>query len=130
MTTPASEAHPRGPRLVLRSVDGVKFRTLGTREARLAFWINTHNAVVADGIVPLGLRHTVWEVPAFFERIYCRVGDNNRDNPHESRLGQSPYGAEPVGPDLRPIPSDGVVAHRRRMRAVARLTAKATTERE
>ncbi len=48
---------------------------LATREARLAFWINTYNALVVEGIVALGIRTSIWEVPDFLDRIGCRVGD-------------------------------------------------------
>jgi hypothetical protein len=45
------------------------------RPARLAAWINAYNRLVADGIVALGIRQTVWEVPDFFDRICLRVGE-------------------------------------------------------
>jgi hypothetical protein len=47
---------------------------LGSREARLAFWINLYNALVLHGIVALGVRRTVWEVWNFFGRVSYRVG--------------------------------------------------------
>lgn len=76
MTTRVSKAPPPGSKLVLREIDGSRLRSLETRAARLALWINTYNALVADAIVALGLRHTVWEVPDFFDRICCRVGED------------------------------------------------------
>ena len=60
---------------LLREVDGAGLASSATREERLAFWINAYNALVADGIRALGLRHSVWEVPGFFHRIACRVDD-------------------------------------------------------
>lgn len=45
------------------------------RDERLAFWINAYNAVVEAGIVRLRLRRSVWEVPNFFARVSCRLGD-------------------------------------------------------
>jgi uncharacterized protein DUF547 len=44
------------------------------RPARLAAWINAYNRLVADGIVTLGIRQTVWDVPDFFDRICLRAG--------------------------------------------------------
>jgi hypothetical protein len=46
MTASASEASPASRWLVLRDLDAAGIRTLATREARLAFWINTYNALV------------------------------------------------------------------------------------
>ena len=60
---------------LLREVDGAVLASAATREERLAFWINAYNALVADSIRALGLRHSVWEVPIFFQRIARRVGD-------------------------------------------------------
>jgi hypothetical protein len=59
----------------LQEVDGVALASSATREARLAFWINAYNALVAAGVRALGLRHSVWDVPDFFHRIACRVDD-------------------------------------------------------
>jgi hypothetical protein len=47
---------------------------LGSRSARLAFWINVYNALVLHGIVRLGIRRTVWEAWNFFGRVSYRVG--------------------------------------------------------
>jgi hypothetical protein len=80
-------------------------RTLDTREARLTFWINTYNALVADGIVALGLLRTVWDAPDFFDRICYRVGDHIvsaneiehgilRGNRPPPLATQTPFGAE------------------------------------
>ncbi len=60
--------------MILRWIPGVAVDTFAMRGERLAFWVNTYNALVADGITALGLRHSVWEVPDFFQRIGCRVG--------------------------------------------------------
>ena len=57
--------------MILDEIPGV---TLAMRGERLAFWINTYNVLVADGIAALGLRRSVWELPEFFQRIGCRVG--------------------------------------------------------
>jgi GH15 family glucan-1,4-alpha-glucosidase len=41
---------------------------------RIAFWINVFNAMVIHGVVELGVRESVKEVPLFFECIRYRVG--------------------------------------------------------
>ncbi len=60
--------------VLLKEIPGVTIDTFAARGERLAFWINTYNALVADGITALGLRRSVWEAPDFFQRIRCRVG--------------------------------------------------------
>lgn len=60
--------------MILKEIPGVTLDTLATRGARLAFWINTYNALVAEGIAALGLRRSIWEAPDFFQRVRCRVG--------------------------------------------------------
>lgn len=62
-------------RVVLNSVPQSTLEGLRTREEHLAFWINTYNALVAEGIRVLGVRRSVWEVPDFFRRISYRIGD-------------------------------------------------------
>ncbi len=47
---------------------------LATRGERLAFWINTYNDLVTEGLTALGIRQTVWEVADFFDRIRIRIG--------------------------------------------------------
>ena len=61
--------------MILKEIAGVTLDGLVTRHARLAFWINTYNALVADGITALGARRSVWEVPDFFARAACRAWD-------------------------------------------------------
>lgn len=63
----------RGHALILETFDGPAMDALQTRQQRLAFWINTYNTLVVDGIVALGIRKSVWGVPEFFERISCRI---------------------------------------------------------
>ena len=62
-------------RMILKEVAGVTLDGLVTRGARLAFWINAYNELVAGGIAALGLRRSVWEVSDLFQRIGCRVGE-------------------------------------------------------
>ena len=76
MTAFASGAPAANRRLVLREVAGIEVRTSNPRETRLAFWINTYNALIAHGIIALGLHRTMWDVPDFFDRICCRVGSH------------------------------------------------------
>ncbi|KAF0218629.1 MAG: hypothetical protein FD174_2722 [Geobacteraceae bacterium] len=47
---------------------------LGTREERLAFWVNLYNTLVIHGIIELEIRETVKEIPRFFRRIAYEIG--------------------------------------------------------
>ncbi len=67
----------RGYRLLtngLRSFD--LSRLLGRRE-KLAFWVNLYNTIVVDGIVALGVRESVKEIPEFFSRVKYAIGNRN-----------------------------------------------------
>jgi mannosylglycerate hydrolase MGH1-like protein/uncharacterized protein DUF547 len=44
-------------------------------EAKLAFWINIYNAMVIHGIVELGIKTSVKEIPNFFKKIGYRISD-------------------------------------------------------
>jgi len=57
-----------------RPLQRVDLRSLGARSARLAFWVNVYNALVLHGVVMLGIRRQVGEVPGFFRRVSYRVG--------------------------------------------------------
>jgi hypothetical protein len=57
-----------------RRLAHVEPATLGSRPARLAFWINVYNALVLHGIVALGIRRTPWEAWNFFGRVSYRIG--------------------------------------------------------
>jgi hypothetical protein len=48
---------------------------LKDRDERLAFWINLYNVMVIHGVVALGIRDSVKEVPRFFRRICYTVGN-------------------------------------------------------
>lgn len=48
--------------------------SLGSVEARLAFWINLYNALIIDAVIALGVRESVEEVPGFFWRAAYAVG--------------------------------------------------------
>lgn len=62
-------------RVILRRVPRQALDVLRTREELLAFWINAYNALVAEGIVRLAIRQSVWEIPDFFGRIRYGIGD-------------------------------------------------------
>ena len=60
-------AEPSMDTLRVRHVDADGALDPPARRARLAAWINAYNRLVADGIVALGVRQTVWDVPDFFQ---------------------------------------------------------------
>jgi hypothetical protein len=41
---------------------------LGSREKRLAFWINLYNALIVDGVIQFAVKRSVNEAPGFFWR--------------------------------------------------------------
>jgi hypothetical protein len=47
---------------------------LGSREERLAFWINLYNALSVDAVIQLEVKRSVNEVPGFFWRAAYNVG--------------------------------------------------------
>jgi hypothetical protein len=49
---------------------------LSTRDEQVAFWLNLYNVIVIHGIVELGIKDSVREVPRFFRRIGYVVGGN------------------------------------------------------
>lgn len=68
-----STIRPETDRLILKEVPATALASLDTREARLAFWINAYNALVMEGIIALGIRRSVWDLPDFFDRISARA---------------------------------------------------------
>ncbi|MGB1277711.1 MAG: DUF547 domain-containing protein, partial [Nannocystaceae bacterium] len=42
--------------------------------ARLAFWINLYNVLSIHGVLAMGIRRSVMEVPSFFSKVAYRVG--------------------------------------------------------
>ena len=48
---------------------------LKSRKEKLAFWINLFNVLVIHGVIELGIRDSVLEVPRFFRRIGYRLGE-------------------------------------------------------
>ena len=104
--------------VLVKDLSALPLPGLATPGERLAFWINTYNDLVAEGLVALGIRDTVWEVPDFFDRIRVRIGGQefsandiehgvlcgNRSNPLS---GARPFSANDprlahVIPDLDP----------------------------
>jgi len=44
------------------------------RKEKLAFWINLYNTIVVDGIIRLGVKASVKEIPGFFRTLQYKVG--------------------------------------------------------
>ncbi|MFO8086086.1 MAG: glycoside hydrolase family 15 protein [Desulfobacterales bacterium] len=55
-------------------LDHFDLATLKTRNEQLAFWINLFNVLVIHGVIELGIRNSVKEIPRFFRRVYYRIG--------------------------------------------------------
>jgi len=49
--------------------------TLRSDAERIAFWVNVYNAIVIHGVIELGIRDSIREVPWFFRAIEYRVGE-------------------------------------------------------
>jgi len=49
-------------------------KTLATRQAKLAFWINIYNALVVHGVMALNVRKSVKEVSSFFQVVSYNIG--------------------------------------------------------
>jgi GH15 family glucan-1,4-alpha-glucosidase len=50
--------------------------TLRSDAERIAFWVNVYNAIVIHGVIELGIRDSMREVPWFFRGIEYRVGEH------------------------------------------------------
>jgi hypothetical protein len=57
---------------LLRAIDPSEMRD---DETRIAFWINLYNVLAIHGVLALGIRRSVMEVPSFFGIVAYRVGD-------------------------------------------------------
>jgi len=44
-------------------------------DSRIAFWINLYNVLAIHGVLELGIRESVMEIPSFFGVVAYRVGD-------------------------------------------------------
>ncbi len=49
---------------------------LQSQAERLAFWINLYNALTIHGIIELGIKRTVREIPQFFETVAYQLGSD------------------------------------------------------
>ncbi len=61
----------------LQAVGGLRrypVEELSTDAEKMSFWINVFNTLVIHGVIELGIKESVKEVPLFFERIRYRVG--------------------------------------------------------
>jgi hypothetical protein len=56
---------------LLRAVDT---REMTGDDARIAFWINLYNVLSIHGVLALGIRESVMEVPSFFGVVAYRIG--------------------------------------------------------
>jgi hypothetical protein len=57
-----------------KKLQSFDLQSLKDRKQRLAFWINIYNAAVIHGIIELGLKKSVKEVPLFFDRMIYGMG--------------------------------------------------------
>jgi hypothetical protein len=57
---------------LLRAIDPLEMHD---DETRIAFWINLYNVLAIHGVLALGIRRSVMEVPSFFGVVAYRVGD-------------------------------------------------------
>ncbi len=63
-----------GFRAAAASLADFDVASLATDAERIAFWVNLYNAIVVHGVIHLGIRASVREVPRFFDRIAYVVG--------------------------------------------------------
>jgi len=59
---------------------------LGNDAGRIAFWVNVYNAIVIHGVIELGIRDSMAEIPWFFRTVRYRVGPG-AFTPHEIEHG-------------------------------------------
>lgn len=57
---------------LLRTIDPSEMSDDATR---IAFWINLYNVLAIHGVLALGIRESVMEIPSFFGVVAYRVGD-------------------------------------------------------
>ncbi len=56
---------------------GYDLESLDASRERVAFWINLYNTLVVHGVVELGIRESVKEVPDFFTRVCYEIGGSS-----------------------------------------------------
>jgi hypothetical protein len=71
----ADSAEYRDYRDMAAQLRDCDLHTLSTTQEKKAFWINLYNTVVVHGIVALGIKASVREVPDFFKRVSYGIGD-------------------------------------------------------
>ncbi len=57
-----------------RALQNISLAELSDRASRMAFWANTYNAMVLDGIMSLRIKRSVLEVRDFFQQVRYLVG--------------------------------------------------------
>jgi len=57
-----------------RSLKQMDLGGLGSREEKIAFWVNLYNVIVIHGIIELGVRDSIKEVRNFFKRTCYSIG--------------------------------------------------------
>ena len=57
---------------LLRTIDPTE---MADDETRIAFWLNVYNVLAIHGVLALGIRESVMEMPSFFGVVAYRVGD-------------------------------------------------------
>lgn len=60
---------------ISRLLLGVQLLDFPADAGARAFWINLYNVLVIHGVVALGVRRSVMEVPSFFGTVAYRIGD-------------------------------------------------------
>lgn len=68
----ATYAEMRATSALLQTIDPADMSDDATR---IAFWINLYNVLAIHGVLALGIRESVMEVPSFFGVVAYRVGD-------------------------------------------------------
>lgn len=63
-------------RILTNGLREFKTTCLIGRKEELAFWINLYNSIVVDGIVTLGVKQSVREVPEFFRKAKYAIGSH------------------------------------------------------
>jgi hypothetical protein len=64
----------RDYRILTNGLQEFRLASLIGRKEKLAFWINLYNSIVVDGIVSLGIKESVKEMPEFFRKVKYAIG--------------------------------------------------------
>jgi len=68
------------------SLRAMNLDNLGTREEKLAFWINLYNVIIIHAVIELGIRDSIKEVRNFFKRV-CYLISSMRFTPSDIEHG-------------------------------------------